>query len=349
MKKLILLSLFGAIISMAFYSKKSGLKYPKNFPEPSYNFEQNQLTYAKIELGRKLFYEPLLSKNNTISCASCHSPYNAFAHTDHDLSHGIHDSIGTRNAPALFNLAWQNSFMWDGAINHLDLQALAPLTHASEMAESLDSVLLKLNASADYKKAFYNAWNNSTIAGEHVLKSLAQFQLSLVSATAKYDRVKAGKVAFTKQEKAGYNLFKTNCNSCHQEPLFSNYTFTNNGLPIDKILNDYGKFALSGKQTDSLLFKIPSLRNLSFTFPYMHDGRFTKLSEVLNHYTGGIEQSSTLHSTLKNAIVLNANQKVDLTAFLLTLNDTAFVLNPTNKFPKPNTGYSSTNNFKTNQ
>ncbi len=338
------ISLIGAIISVAFYSKKTGLVYPKNFPEPSYNFEQNQLSDAKIALGRMLFYEPMLSKDGSVSCASCHSPYNAFAHTDHALSHGINDSIGMRNAPALFNLAWQTSFMWDGAINHLDVQALAPLTHKGEMAESLDSVLLKLKADKNYKIAFYTAWKDSTLTGERFLKSLAQFQLNLVSATAKYDKVKAGKATFTKQEKAGYTLFKANCNSCHQEPLFSNYTFANNGLPVDKTLSDLGKLAQSEKKTDSLLFKIPSLRNLSFTFPYMHDGRFTKLSEVLNHYTSGIAQSNSLHADLRKSIVLSANEKIDLTAFLLTLNDTAFVFNPANKFPRQMTNFSATNN-----
>ncbi len=288
----------------------------------------------KVELGRMLFYEPLLSKDNTISCASCHSPYNAFAHTDHDLSHGINDRIGTRNAPALFNLAWQKSFMWDGAVNHLDMQALAPLNHPDEMGETIENVVHKLQVSQTYRSSFYKAWGDSNITGEHLLKSLSQFQLTLISCNSKYDRVKQEKEKFTEQEQAGYELFKTHCNSCHSEPLFSSYQFANNGLPIDTSLNDYGKGAITKKASDSLLFKIPSLRNLSYTYPYMHDGRFKKLNEILNHYTSGIVASPTLSRQLQNPINLSSNDKTDLIAFLLTLNDKEFVFNPKHQFPK---------------
>lgn len=320
---------------MAFY--KSGGKlfsYPNYVPAPVYNFKANPLSKNKIELGRALFYDPLLSIDSTTSCASCHSPYNAFAHTDHNLSHGIRDQIGTRNAPALFNLAWQNSFMWDGAVNHLDVQPLAPLSHPKEMGETIKHVAAKLQSTAPYPRLFFKAYGDSVITGEHILKALAQFQLTLVSFNAKYDRVKQDKEQFTAQEQNGYTLFKQNCNSCHAEPLFSTHQFANNGLPCDTTLRDFGKYTQTKQCSDSLLFKIPSLRNVGYTFPYMHDGRFKKLAQVLNHYTSGIQQSPTLAPQLKTPIVLSPNDKADLIAFLLTLSDKDFVFNPQYHYPK---------------
>lgn len=320
---------------MAFYSLEFyALEYPDYFPEPAYDFNKNPLNKDKIELGRALFYDPILSKDGMISCASCHSPYNAFAHTDHDLSHGIDDQIGTRNAPALFNLAWQSSFMWDGAINHLDIQALAPISHPKEMNESLANVVAKLQKTEHYPSLFAKAFGEPKITGEYILKALSQFQLTLVSADAKYDQMKRGELEFSEQEQKGYALFLENCNSCHSEPLFSNYSFANNGLPIDTTLNDFGKGEISGKETDKMLFKVPSLRNLSYTFPYMHDGRFKKLSQVLNHYTSGIVQSPNLAKELAAPMNLSSNDKVDLIAFLLTLNDRNFVFDPRHQFPK---------------
>jgi len=288
----------------------------------------------KIELGRTLFYDPILSDNNTISCVSCHSSFNAFAHTDHDLSHGIFDSIGNRNAPALFNLAWQKAFMWDGAINHLDMQALAPISHKSEMGSNINAVIMKLNESKEYKEAFLNAFQDSTISTAEILKALSQFQLTLVSANAKYDRVKMGKEVFTEQEKNGYQLFKKDCASCHSEPLFSNYNFENNGLPIDPTINDLGRYVITENDNDKAKFKVPSLRNLSFTYPYMHDGRFMTLQEVINHYTSGIEHSETLSSQFNESVELSSNEKVDLISFLLTLNDKDFVFNKKHQFKK---------------
>lgn len=307
---------------------------PHYFPSPLYAFEKNPIDSNKIQLGRALFYDPILSKDHTISCASCHSPYHAFAHTDHDLSHGINDQIGTRNAPALFNLAWQKSFMWDGAIHHLDMQALAPISHPREMDENIDQVVKKLQASDLYPKLFYQSFQDSIISGAHLLKALAQFQLSLISSTSKYDEVKSGKATFTEQEKKGYQIFKNHCNSCHQEPLFSTYEFANNGLPIDSSLMDYGKGMISKESSDSLLFKIPTLRNLSFTFPYMHDGRFKKLNQVINHYTQEKKITPNLALSLEKPLAISSNEKVDLIAFLLTLDDKKFVFDPKNKFPR---------------
>jgi cytochrome c peroxidase len=336
MKQKSLLYFGGTFILMSFVLKQSYDWYnpPVYFPKPVYDFKQNSLDSNKIDLGRILFYDPILSKNNTISCASCHSPYNAFAHTDHDLSHGIFDSIGNRNAPALFNLAWQKSFMWDGAINHLDVQALAPISHSREMGSDISEVIKKLSLSKEYKYLFSEAFKDSNITSSKILKALSQFQLTLVSANAKYDRVKLGKETFTEQEKNGYNLFQINCASCHTEPLFSNYNFENNGLPIDPTLNDSGRYAITQNENDKRKFKVPSLRNLSYTYPYMHDGRFMTLKEVVNHYTNGIEKSKTLSAHLNKPIQLTPNEKVDLIAFLLTLNDKDFVFDKKHQFKK---------------
>lgn len=305
---------------------------PSYFPKPTYNFGSNPLDSNIISLGRILFYDPILSADHSISCATCHSPYNAFAHTDHDLSHGLEDAIGTRNAPALFNLAWQEKFMWDGAINHLDMQALAPISHPKEMGSSIDVIVKKLNASQSYQSIFYKAFRDSFATGTKVLKALSQFQLTLVSANAKYDKVVRGEDSFTIQEKNGYQLFKIHCNSCHTEPLFSSYGFENNGLPIDPTLNDYGRWAMTNNPTDSLKFKVPSLRNLSFTYPYMHDGRFTNLKDVIHHYTNGIQITNNLSHKLIDPIRLTSNEKVDLIAFLLTLNDSEFVFDKKHQF-----------------
>ncbi|MBL7786300.1 MAG: cytochrome-c peroxidase [Chitinophagales bacterium] len=307
---------------------------PSYFPPPHYDFKQNPLDKDKVLLGRILFYDPILSQDNTISCASCHSPYNSFAHTDHALSHGIGDKIGTRNAPALLNLAWHERFMWDGAIHHLDMQALAPITHPLEMAESMPNVVKKLEKEALYPPLFKKAFGDSTVTGENLLKALAQFQLTLVSNQAKFDSVMRKQSHFTEQEQHGYVLFDQHCSTCHPPPLFSTYQFANNGLPLDTVLKDYGKMKITQNHADSLLFKIPTLRNWEYTAPYMHDGRFQKIQQVLQHYTKNIQKSATLSKELQNGVVLSANEKIDLIAFLLTLNDRHFVFNPAVAFPK---------------
>ncbi|MDX2247589.1 MAG: cytochrome c peroxidase [Bacteroidia bacterium] len=335
MKTLLFYLLFPVLLCLAF-AGKTGYEflYPDYFPTPVYDFSKNPLSTERVELGRVLFYDPILSKDGAISCASCHSPYNGFAHTDHDLSHGIADQIGTRNAPPLFNLAWHTSFMWDGAINHLDMQALAPISHPKEMGENIENVVRKLQHIPGYPGLFYRAFGDSLITGEHVLKALSQFQLTLVSAHSKYDNVKKGKTQFSQPEENGYALFQKNCNSCHREPLFSNFGFANNGLPVDTTLYDFGKGQITQRKEDSLKFKIPSLRNLSYTYPYMHDGRFRRLSEVLSHYTHGIQENETLAAELKTPLSLTPDEKTDLIAFLLTLNDSAFVFDPKHQFPK---------------
>lgn len=332
MKGLIYISVI--LILLGFTASEEIFVIPDKWPEPNYNFSNNKITAEKVLLGRVLFYDPLLSNNNTISCAGCHSQFSAFTHIDHALSHGINDSIGMRNSPALMNLAWQKSFMWDGAINNLDMQALAPISHPKEMGSSIHEVVMKLQSKKMYRELFYKAFSDSMVTGERTLKAMSQFMLTLVSANSKYDKVIRKEENFTEQEKNGYELFQRNCASCHKEPLFTSNEFANNGLPVDTLLNDFGKIRITQNKQDSLKFKIPTLRNIEYTYPYMHDGRFKKLSQVLNHYTNGIHQSLTLANELKQGINLSSNEKVDLIAFLLTLSDKEFIFNQKHSFPK---------------
>ena len=322
------------LLITAFTTRESNFSYPSSWPKPTYDFSKNPIEKNKVNLGRVLFYDPILSENNSISCESCHSPYSAFTHIDHALSHGIYDSIGTRNSLALMNLAWKKTFMWDGAINNLDMQALAPISHPLEMGSSIKKVVIKLQASKKYRQLYFQAYGDSIPTGEKTLKAISQFLLTLVSANSKYDKVMSGDLQFTAQEKNGYTLFQKNCSSCHREPLFTNDEFANNGLPENPSLKDKGRMHITLDSTDTYKFKIPTLRNIEYTFPYMHDGRFKKLSEVMNHYTSGIIQSKTLAPELKEKIKLTENEKVDLISFLLTLSDKEFVFNSNHSYPK---------------
>lgn len=300
---------------------------PDNWPEPVYNFRKNPLDSATVQLGRSLFYDPILSSDSTISCASCHSPYNAFTHVDHALSHGIKDRIGTRNSPVLINLAWNKSFMWDGAVNHLDVQALAPIENHAEMDEKLPHVLEKLGRLKKYQVLFKNAYGTDKITGERFLKAISQFMLTLVSSNSRYDKVIRGETSFTNAEQKGYDLFKNHCASCHTEPLFTNQDFENNGLEPDTLLRDTGRMKITGKPADSLKFKVPTLRNIERSAPYMHDGRYKSLQMVLFHYSSNIHQSKTLAPQLGTGINLSEEDKKNLIAFLKTLTDNEFLNN----------------------
>ena len=319
------------IMVLSFVNSTTDLfSIPKGWAKPVYDFSKNPLTKEKIALGRALFYDPILSKDNTISCASCHLSYTAFTHIDHDLSHGIKGRIGTRNSPALMNLAWNTSFMWDGSIRHLDMQALAPITNADEMDETLPNVISKLQKSTIYPTYFKHAYGDTAITGERMLKAISQFMLTLVSANSKYDKILRGdkNISFTEYELKGYDLFKKNCASCHKEPLFTNYAFENNGLEPDKTLLDAGRMKVTQRLEDSLKFKVPTLRNIEVSYPYMHDGRFKSLQMVLFHYTETIYHSATLSKKLKNKMILSEKDKTNIIAFLKTLTDEDFLHNP---------------------
>jgi cytochrome c peroxidase len=236
---------------------------------------------------------------------------------------------------ALMNLAWNSSFMWDGGINHIELQALAPISSENEMGSSLNEVVAKLNASIKYKGLYYNSYQDSLVTGQKTLLALTQFIVMLNSYNSKYDKyiINEDKGLFTQQEKNGLNIFRNHCTSCHIEPLFTNNEFHNNGLTLDPYLKDYGRMRITNKPEDSLKFKVPTLRNIQFTPPYMHDGRFENLKAVITHYNSGITHSSTLSESLNNNLQLTHKEEVDLLVFLRTLSDTEFLFN--NRFSYP--------------
>ncbi len=325
-KLLVVLIAAAAVLACAFnIPGDESFAIPKGWPAPLYDFKANPLTPSKIELGRRLFHDPMLSRDNTISCSSCHLPQTAFTHVDHDLSHGIEGRIGRRNAPALMNLAWGKSFMWDGAVNHLDVQALAPMESHEEMDEGIGNVVTKLQRASSYRLLFKDAYGDTSVTGERTLKALSAFMLTFISADSKYDKVQRGEATFNEWEVSGYTLFKANCASCHKEPLFTNGGFENNGLAPDTTLNDFGRMTVTHNAVDSLKFKVPTLRNVEVSYPYMHDGRFKSLQMVLFHYSSDIHQSPTIAKRLKGGIALSEDDKRCLIAFLKTLTDENFL------------------------
>ena len=332
--------LLSALVSVCAYNlapEPGAFVQPPGWPAPVYRFANNPATAAGRELGRALFYEPALSRDSSISCASCHAPAMAFTHADHRVSHGIAGRLGTRNAPSLFNLAWSTSFHWDGGVNHLETQAVNPLTHPQEMDAALPQLLARLNASPAYRGRFYRAFADSLITTPRLLKALAQFTVSLESFNSKYDKYVRHEPGgeFSAQELNGLTLFRANCASCHREPLFTNNGFANNGLPVDSLYHDQGRAAITGRPADRYQFRVPTLRNIELTSPYMHDGRFQRLREVLRHYTTGIRPGPTLAPELRLPLVLTANEQKDVLAFLLTLTDREFVNNPAYQYTRP--------------
>lgn len=307
---------------------KLELEIPKGWPKPPIDiFANNQLTEQGFQLGKRLFYDGQLSKDGEVSCASCHQQFAAFASFDHDLSHGVHNTFSTRNAPGLFNLAWKTDLHWDGSINHLEVQPLAPLTAFNEMGATLDSVMYKVRQDTAYKRMFKAAFGDPTITSQRFLKAIAQFTGTLVSANSKYDKVQRGEAEFTAFEQKGYEVFKAKCASCHKEPLFTDNSYRNNGLTLNRF-NDIGRQNITQSGSDSLKFMVPSLRNAQLTFPYMHDGRIYSIPQVIEHYRSGINvDQPTLDPLLKNRIPLTILEKNQLVYFIYTLTDSSFTKN----------------------
>lgn len=305
-------------------------KIPDGWPAPPTDiFADNPLTEQGFQLGKKLFYDGRLSKDGNFPCASCHQQFAAFVTYDHDFSHGFNNAFTTRNAPGLFNLAWMTRFHWDGGVNHLEVQPLGPITAPNEMAETIENVLNKLKADTAYPRMFNAAFGNGDITSQHMLKALAQFMGSIVSNNSKYDKVKRGEATFSPSEESGYTIFKAKCETCHKEPLFTDNSFRNNGLAVNPFLNDYGRMRITSDKNDSLKFKVPSLRNVMLTFPYMHDGRIYSLGQVIDHYrTGIITTQPTLDPLLVNRIAISNAEKNDLLYFLNTLTDSQMTNDP---------------------
>jgi cytochrome c peroxidase len=301
---------------------------PRGWPKPGYDFSSNPLTREGIALGRKLFYDGILSKDGNFPCASCHQQSAAFATFDHDLSHGFNNQFTMRNAQALQNLAWRTAFHHDGGINHLDVQPIAPITAPNEMAETLENVLIKLSADAAYRQMFKAAFGNEKASTATLMKALSQFMLTMVSANSKYDQVMRGEAVFTLPESLGYQIFKDKkCNSCHAEPFFSDFSFRNTGLPLEPVLRDAGRMRITRQSADSLKFMVPSLRNVIPSFPYMHDGRIKDIYLVLEHYNSGVINSPATDPLVRNKIPLSNFEKGQLVAFLNALTDQNFIKN----------------------
>lgn len=297
---------------------------PAGWPAPKYDFAANPVTPAGFALGRRLFYDPQLSRDGSVSCGSCHQQFAAFAHFDHPVSHGIRNQNGTRNAPGLFNLAWQPALMWDGAVHNLELQPLAPITNAVEMDETLERVLDKLRADPAYPALFAAAFGSPEIDSQRLLRAMTQFMGTLISDHSRYDRYVAGDAAaLDAQQQAGLASFRAHCASCHAEPLFTDYSYRDNGL--DETPKDPGRARATGRDEDRGRFRVPSLRNVALTPPYMHDGRYDTLDQVLAHYASGIHASPGLDPALAGGLALSADEQRAILAFLQALSDEDFV------------------------
>ncbi|MBC9812145.1 cytochrome-c peroxidase [Crocinitomicaceae bacterium CZZ-1] len=327
------------------------LDIPSHFPDMPIPAD-NPMTVEGVALGRKLFYETRLSLDNTIACASCHAPSKGFS-DDRTFSVGVNGTVGRRQSMALVNLGWQQFFFWDGRAKTLEEQILQPVPDPTEMHLQWKEAQKRLENDLEYKRLFVKAFGTQFIDSTYVAKAIAQFLRTMISANSKYDVMYkyANNMQLTPseyqiyqtvsiQEWAGYDLFQSlngaDCFHCHNGALMQVQRYSNNGL--DATFSDLGRGAVTGNTSDNGTFKIPSLRNIEFTAPYMHDGRFSTLDEVINHYSHQIKISPTIDPMIEFAfqggVQLDANEKSLLKAFLLTMTDHSFFTNPA--FSDPN-------------
>lgn len=306
-------------------------KVPSNFPPLAYNLQNNPITEKGFELGKKLFYDGRLASDGVVSCGFCHEQSSAFTHHGHSFSHGVENAIGTRNTPPIQNLAFQTAFMWDGATSHLELQSILPITNPVEMNGDFAKSISMMKADPVYQKLYQLAFPDGKINSENMLKALAQFMAMVTSSNSRFDKYSRKELGgtLTQEELDGYSLFSQKCASCHSTAIFTDNSFRNNGLPIDPKLNDVGRYRVTESKEDLYKFKVPSLRNIEKTAPYMHDGRFFTLEAVLDHYSKGLINSATLDPILKNddelGISLTSSEKTKIIAFLKTLTDNQYL------------------------
>ncbi|HUA39007.1 MAG TPA: MbnP family protein [Candidatus Sulfopaludibacter sp.] len=297
----------------------------------------NPLTVEGVELGNRLFFDRRLSVNNSQSCATCHNPRCAFSQPQR-VSRGANGEPGTRNAMSLENLAWKNSFFWDGRATPLREQVLQPIQNPVEMHESLTNLVARISADPIYRRLFTSAFGSPQITPDGIARALEQFMLTRVSFDSKFDQVMNGTAKFTRAETRGYLLFNTeydpyhgqlgaDCFHCHGGPLFQSQDFANNGL--DSTFKDLGRYNVTKRDGDQGKFAVPSLRNVAVTGPYMHDGRFQTLEQVVEHYCTGMKRSTTLDPNLAKhpdgGVPLSEADKEALVAFLKTLTDERFL------------------------
>lgn len=312
----------------------------------------NPLTVEKVKLGRMLFYNKNLSSDGKVSCASCHNQQNAFSDINR-FSIGVDGATGDRQAMAIFNMAWHdNEFFWDGRAHLLRDQSLGPIENPLEMNETLENVIKKLYKDQEMKNQFIRAFGSNEITAEKMSLAMENFMMSIISDDSKYDRYLAGSVQLTESEERGrvlffgeYNQFfpeisGADCAHCHAGNNFENDLYMNNGLDEDAYFVDYGRELVTNLPSDRAKFKVTSLRNVAVTFPYMHDGRFRTLEEVVDHYNTGVHNSSTvdpaLLGTTATGLMLDAQEKKDLVNFLKTLTDYTFLNNKAYSNPYSN-------------
>lgn len=298
----------------------------------------NPLTEEGIELGKKLFFDKKLSVNGSQSCADCHKPSNSFTDA-RQYSIGVDNIQGTRNSMPLFNLAWNydDRFFWDGRELSLERQVFDPITNPIEMHNTIANLVQELQIDSEYPEMFLKAFGTEIIDSVQIGKAIAQYERTIISANSKFDKYLLGQTTLTVQEEEGFNIFmdeeRGDCFHCHgneNNPLWTDNKFHNNGL--DNNFSDLGLGAVTGNPNDNGKFKTPSLRNLEFTAPYMHDGRFSTIDEVINHYSEGLQDSQTVDPLMKmvsqGGVQLSFEEKANLKAFLLTLSDYDFISNP---------------------
>jgi cytochrome c peroxidase len=320
------------------------LEVPGNFPKVADDAD-NPLTVEGIELGKILFYDARLSGNNKLSCASCHRQDIAFSDAIALTNIGVSGKVLHRHTPTLFNLAWAKSgLFWDGGSKNLESQALGPLTSEDEMHQDLYELERELKAVPDYVKRFKLAFDRE-IRSTDVIKALAQFQRTLISAGSRYDLYirKVSGATLSSQELQGRDLVNAKCGSCHKGELFTYDGYHNNGIDAnfpDDLEGIYqGRYRVSFYLGDMGKFKTPSLRNVMLTAPYMHDGRFATIDQVLDHYSSGIKYSPTIDPSLyqddgKLGIPVSSSERAAIKAFLAALTDDAFTKNK--KLSNPN-------------
>jgi cytochrome c peroxidase len=314
-----------------------------NLPAPNLP-DDNPLTVQGVKLGRMLFYEPMLSKDGVMTCASCHKQSDAFTDTAR-FSIGVEGLPGGRQAMSVFNMAWHsNEFFWDGRSHLLRDQSLKPIEDPLEMNETLDNVVAKLSGSEMYKNQFIRAFDSDEITPEKMSLAMEQFMMTIVSGQSKYDKYLSGQAELSESELRGLALFEAeynpgfpdvsgaDCQHCHGGINFENDQYMNNGLDDEADITDNGREEATGLVSDRGKFKVPSLRNISLTPPYMHDGRFATLEEVVDHYNEDIHLSNSLdpalQGTMATGLMLTEQDKTDLVNFLKTLTDEEFINNP---------------------
>lgn len=302
------------------------LVVPAGFPEPIFP-EDNELTPERWGLGKKLFFDPVLSKDSTVSCASCHHPELSF--TDgKSVSEGIEKRQGTRNAPSLANVAYHPYLLREGGVPTLEMQILVPVQEHAEFDFNIVQIAQRLQNNPSYVQASLDAY--SRLPDPFVItRAISCFERTIISGNSRYDAfINGDHTALSNSEKNGMNLFfseELSCAKCHDGFNFTNYAFENNGLYEE--YDDPGRFRLTGIESDRALFKVPSLRNVAVTAPYMHDGSIGNLRDVIGHYQSGGKHHRH-QSPLVKPLMLNEAEQLDLVAFLKTLTDDDFLTNP---------------------